>query len=331
MQSPFAAVHPLLNQVAPAIRHLAGGLLRSKLLLAYIVLGVLSGLFMGQIGLVQALVNYCLLGLYVLIIFLWTRSDRTVAEERASRLAEVAPRRSRALKRRDLLLVALVFALNISQVVWFWAGGAPMQVLTSARAFLLELGLDRELAGTAANAASSTLFALLPVVAVVLLFRLRPGEVGLVPRRMGLGLFLIVLGIAFAALAKLGTGQSTRLFSAPEVVPLALAIFAVHIFVNGLPEEFIFRGVMLSRLAPWLRNPHHALVLTSVLFVFSHVPSIVARGVGPDWWMLLGASLLTPGPQPTGLVWAYLFYRTRSIWPGVLWHTSFITLGVLFI
>jgi membrane protease YdiL (CAAX protease family) len=330
MHSQPAAVQSLRNQVGPAVRHLAVRLVRSRLLLAYVVLGVLSGLFAGPMGLVRALVNYCLLGLYVLIIFLWTRNDRTVAQERAAQLARLTTEETRSLRRRDLSLLAVVFALNIGQVIWFWAGGPPMQLLVAAREFFLGLGLDGELAGTAANAASSTLFALLPVGVVVLLFRLRAGDVGLVPRHMGLGLFLILLGIAFAALIRLGTGQSTRLFSAPEAVPLALAIFAVHIFVNGLPEEFIFRGVMLSRVVSWLRNPHHALVLTSVIFVLSHAPSILVRGIGPAWWIVIGGSLVTPGPQPTGLVWAYLYYRTRSIWPGVLWHTSFVTLGVLF-
>jgi hypothetical protein len=37
--------------------------------------------------------------------------------------------------------------------------------------------------------------------------------------------------------------------------------------------------------------------------------------------LLLGYTLMGP---------LTLYYRTRSIWPGVLWHTSFITLGILF-
>jgi len=29
-------------------------------------------------------------------------------------------------------------------------------------------------------------------------------------------------------------------------------------------------------------------------------------------------------------MFGYLFYRTRSIWPGAIWHTSVTGIGVMF-
>jgi membrane protease YdiL (CAAX protease family) len=66
----------------------------------------------------------------------------------------------------------------------------------------------------------------------------------------------------------------------------------------------------------------------AVLFSAMHIPSHLAQPSDAPWWTLIP---LIPGLQPTGLIWGYLCYRTRSIWPGVLWHTSFMTLGVLFL
>ena len=105
-------------------------------------------------------------------------------------------------------------------------------------------------------------------------------------------------------------------------------------FINGVPEEFVFRGIILSRLLALLRRPGPALVLSSVLFTALHIPSILAHphGLGGyPWWIVIPGVVLTPTPEPTGLAWGYLFYRTRSIWPGAVWHTSTSVLGCTFL
>jgi membrane protease YdiL (CAAX protease family) len=248
-------------------------------------------------------------------------------------MAEVVRAETDGGRRRDLGLVAALFVLNVAGVVYFWVGGLPFALLDAVRESLLAAGVHAALAGTIANAVPSALLTLLPAVVVIfLVFRYRPEQIGLVPRRLGLALGLVTLGIALAALVWLAFGQSTTLVqgiarTGLAAVPLTLAIYAAQLFVNGVQEELIFRGAMLSRLLRWLANPHHALVLVAFLFVAMHIPSYLARGesVSP---LALAASVLAP--QPTGLIWGYLFYRTRSIWPGVIWHTSFTTLGVLF-
>jgi hypothetical protein len=42
------------------------------------------------------------------------------------------------------------------------------------------------------------------------------------------------------------------------------------------------------------------------------------------------ALLLVAGAQPTGIAWGYLCHRTRSVWPGAIWHTSATVLGPIF-
>src|SRR5207253_10381052 len=106
-------------------------------------------------------------------------------------------------------------------------------------------------------------------------------------------------------------------------IPTVLGVLAFQVFSNGFPEEFIFRGVILSRLLALLRRPASALVLSSALFTAVHIPSALASGVlrGYPWVVVLGL-ILTPGPGPTGLAWGYLLSRARSLWPGALRHTA---------
>jgi len=74
--------------------------------------------------------------------------------------------------------------------------------------------------------------------------------------------------------------------------------------------------------------PPHAIVLGSVLFVSSHAALRLAQGPPQPWWML--ALLLVASGQPTGIAWGYLCHRTRSIWPGAIWHTAGTVLGPIF-
>jgi membrane protease YdiL (CAAX protease family) len=148
-----------------------------------------------------------------------------------------------------------------------------------------------------------------------------------------LGLVLALAGIVLAPLSRLLTGGTALLWEGKLAIPIVLGILAFQVFINGFPEEFIFRGIILSHLLGVLRRPATALVLSSVLFTAAHIPSVLASSVlrGYPWWVVVPGLILTPGPEPTGLAWGYLFYRARSIWPGVIWHTSASVLGCPFL
>src|SRR6202171_787874 len=80
-------------RIATAVHQLAAGLLSSRLLMGYMALGILSGFGNGgPAGLIAAVVNYGLLALYVVIVFLWTDKDRQLVE-RKHEMATVASRR----------------------------------------------------------------------------------------------------------------------------------------------------------------------------------------------------------------------------------------------
>jgi membrane protease YdiL (CAAX protease family) len=55
------------------------------------------------------------------------------------------------------------------------------------------------------------------------------------------------------------------------------------------------------------------------------VPMYLARGNSLGLSLAIGLFGLLPG-----LLLGYVFYRTRSIWPGAIWHTSFTGVALLF-
>jgi membrane protease YdiL (CAAX protease family) len=120
----------------------------------------------------------------------------------------------------------------------------------------------------------------------------------------------------------LATGVLTR--APPGQV---LIVYGVGILVNALPEELFFRGFLLSRLEKAFDNSLTALVVSALLFNALHVPIEISRGTSP--WMAL-PGIVSIG-YPSGLIWGYLYLRTRSILPGTLWHAANGKLGFMMI
>jgi sodium transport system permease protein len=92
---------------------------------------------------------------------------------------------------------------------------------------------------------------------------------------------------------------------------VALLVFAL---LPAITEEFAFRGYILSGLERTY-NQTTAIVLSSLLFGFLHVLLSLFQ-------QLFGATIL-------GLVLGLLAIRTRSLWPGVVFHLLNNALGVL--
>jgi membrane protease YdiL (CAAX protease family) len=108
-------------------------------------------------------------------------------------------------------------------------------------------------------------------------------------------------------------------------VPLGqmLVLYGVGILVNALPEELFFRGFLPPRLEKALNNPLNALVVSALLFNTLHVPITIYHGASPLAALLGVASI----GYPSGLIWGYLYLRTRSILPGTFWHVANGRLG----
>ena len=96
-----------------------------------------------------------------------------------------------------------------------------------------------------------------------------------------------------------------------------LLIAAVKPFYyNGLWEEIYFRGLLFSLLLTRL-PVGTAIVLSALFFTFSHYDLLRSAG-SLDPAFLIGQ---LSAVYAMGLVLAYMFWRTCSIWPGVLFHS----------
>ncbi len=281
-------------------------------MLVYLGLSAIAGVIASP---VFVAVNAALLAIYIGLITIATRRDEPVV-----------PSIVATTRRRDLGMALALVATLLAAATIFWT---PQSLWVYHQlATLLAHSLPEAVAGKAANAVLAIILLLLPTVALVLIFRLRAAAIGLRPRHVGLGLLLAAIDIGLAAAGAAAHAPVEVLW---RTYPLgtAFAILGLQSLVNGIPEELAFRGVVTSRLLPWLGRPGNALVVSAVVFSLFHVPSALANPGGrPAWENVFG--VLLPGLQMTGLVWGYLWYRTRSIWPGVIWHTAISGFGVMF-
>lgn len=91
-----------------------------------------------------------------------------------------------------------------------------------------------------------------------------------------------------------------------------------YFFAAGLPEEVIFRAILLTRLEAWLRNPAWALFVSSVLFGLSHLPINYLVFTNRNWneaWI----TLLT-FQMGFGVAFAFAYQRIRNVWPIAVLH-----------
>ena len=125
---------------------------------------------------------------------------------------------------------------------------------------------------------------------------------------------MILCFIPFGVVHFQRAGSYVELFA--EIPDRSLAVNAIiPFYFNGLWEEIYYRGLiltlLLTRLRPWV-----AIVVSSLIFTLSHYELTLSAGemafsefAGP---MMSNFGL--------GLVTAYVFWRTGSIWPGVVFH-----------
>lgn len=139
---------------------------------------------------------------------------------------------------------------------------------------------------------------------------------------------LLVLGAILTALLSVVTpslGQISGLH--PSAVTLAWTIPLSFIWIAleaGLPEEFLFRAVLQTRLAAVLRSEVGAVVLGALIFALAHVPGLYLRGApGVDGYStdpLQVAAFTIATLSPIALLFGVLWTRTRSLLLVVLLH-----------
>jgi membrane protease YdiL (CAAX protease family) len=296
------------------VRHFLRRLRQTPLLLGWLVLGPLVALRIeGWMGLALGLVNIVLAGAYAVLIRWMTPSTPGPVPVRRPRL-ELAV----ALGLLGLFLLTQLLDFGV-WAIQPWQGWLRGFLAAVYRTVASVGGMPEWALQEVYLAASSTIKQLIPTLLALLLLGYRPGEMGVA--RPHWKLAALLLGIT--AVLGLATGILTR--APPGHV---LALYVVGIVVNALPEELFFRGFLLPRLERVLgNNPLNALVLSALLFNVLHVPIEISRGTSPLMALLGVVSI----GYPSGLIWGYLYLRTRSILPGMLWHAANGNLGFVLI
>lgn len=91
-----------------------------------------------------------------------------------------------------------------------------------------------------------------------------------------------------------------------------------YFFAAGLPEEVLFRAVLLTRLEAWWKNSAWALFGASVIFGLTHLPIDYLVFTARDWretWIVL----LT-FQMGMGVAFCFAYQRTRNVWHLAVVH-----------
>lgn len=142
-------------------------------------------------------------------------------------------------------------------------------------------------------------------------------------RDVGLTAALIGAAIALSAI-------KATLFAEPQTLALLTSLswaglvgLLPQTLVNGVPEETFDRGYLFPQLLAFLRKPWVAMWVMVIIFDASHIPLMIIHDHFPlAWWQYVLWSVFPS--QPTGLVWGYLYWRCRTLIPGIALHTSYL-------
>lgn len=98
--------------------------------------------------------------------------------------------------------------------------------------------------------------------------------------------------------------------------PAKFLIFASSMsLVNSLIEEYVWRWFVFSKFKV-LFGVKPAIVLSATFFTVHHV--VIMDSLGSLWIVFLGSMGLFVG----GVIWAWLYNKYNSIWPGWICHVA---------
>lgn len=255
----------------------------------------------------------------------------------------------------DAIICGVVFAGVLPPVVWFFTRKARPVEITVARP---GLELSAVLAWLAVYAIvvlgwlftqikqaippgtptyETTMLAVklaVHVIIPIMVLKLVGAKVGplLAPRLGAKGVLplLIILGAIFTALMMV-ISPSLKEISAIKATATTLAWAAPASFAwlaveAGFCEEFLFRAVLQTRLAAFLKSEAGAIVIGALLFALAHVPGLYLRpdtagdqiAGGLPAILAYTVGVLSPIAILFGLIWS----RTRSLGLLILLHAS---------
>ena len=141
--------------------------------------------------------------------------------------------------------------------------------------------------------------------------------------------FLLILRYSFVQIGFNWNKFSWLAASLPLVILIAFGLtnhkpqsFAVssacYFFGAGLPEEFLFRAFLQTRLEAAMRRPIWAVWLASFIFGLSHIPIDLAGNLN-NWQSALLTAFTYQ--MTVGFALGYAYLRTRNVLPLSFIHT----------
>lgn len=300
--------------LAAAVRHLFKRFVHSPLLVGWVIVGtIIETILHGYLGLINTCLNLVLLAFFAVVV-------KVFAEHLSPKSVPVIRRPMPELI-TGLLLYVFVFIV----ILVFWGqidipyfSASITNLITFFDELAVSIGRSEWISGMLGSAVFSTMFMTIPVIVLFLCWGYGPKKMGFVFGNVR----LIAILVGASILLGLGFGV---LFQQPLSSLVVAFLFAF--LINALPEELFFRGYLLPRFETVLKNPMSALGVVALLFNMFHIPSYLAQGMDMHTAVLTSIGI----GYPTGLIWGYLYLKTRSIVPGVIWHASNVTLGMIFI
>lgn len=134
----------------------------------------------------------------------------------------------------------------------------------------------------------------------------------------------LVIGVVFSAEIVISKSLNhTLLFNKHDFIFTALTVNFLESFATGFVEEIVFRGYIQTRLSQLYKDTITPIVITSLLFVFSHFPLIIFV-LHYSVRNILAYSVLL---FVLGMFNGFVFMRTKSLTAPIIMHTiwDFVT------
>ncbi len=149
-------------------------------------------------------------------------------------------------------------------------------------------------------------------------FRIEPGWTRLLLESAALAALYEVLWIAVPTFGGVLTVTPAQTGTGSAWLTALVLAFLVGVVATALPEEFVYRGVLLrSMRGVW--GVLAAVIASGLLFAYAHVPNLLTQvPESPQLYLVVRLSLLAV--FGAALAWATL--KTGSIWLALGWHAG---------
>lgn len=307
----------LKKEIKMNIKHLFRRLLESPLLSVWIVASIIvSAIFGGYNAFFVTIVNLIILSLFTIIIKTITDREKVKIVNRIT------------YPKLELFIGILLFFFIVMEIgVFFkvtnvpYIGSIIRNVQTTIKEYVYRfanVGFSAWILSLIYEIAIYLSIFFIPIIIILIVCIFNFKSMGFVLGNVKLIVILLTIAIVLGIPNKVLISQPFNMI---------ITAYIASIFSNAICEEFFFRGFLLPRLEDILKNPINALIISAIAFNISHIPSYLNQGMN---FYKIGLYCFSVN-YPTGLLFGYLYLKTRSIIPSVILHASNTILGLVFI